>query len=121
MRGDRQIAVRPENPEANQPTEVLLVPDPYQVTGGYLSKAEPSNDREGRPCVNFTFNAKGASLFGELTGSHLPDTANNFQYRLGIVLDGVLQSAPSIRSAIYDRGEITGQFTKETCRNWSTS
>ena len=48
-----------------------------------------------------------------MTGTHLPDKGlTEFTYKLGIVLDGELYSAPSIQSTIYDRGQITGNFTK---------
>ena len=52
-------------------------------------------------------------MFGELTGNHLPDKLTDFTYKLGIVLDGELYSAPGIQSTIFDHGEITGEFTKE--------
>lgn len=94
--------------------EVLLVPDDYKVTGQFLSSANTGTDRRGQPCVNFHFNNAGGQLFGQLTGSHLPDETNpNLTYKLGIVLDGVLYSAPSIQSTIFESGEITGSFTKE--------
>ena len=93
---------------------MLLVPDNYNVTGAYLDQAPIRHqDQEGRPCVTFSFNDKGGQLFGQLTGSHLPDPASDFQYHLGIVLDGELCSAPSINSTIYESGEITGSFTQE--------
>ena len=93
--------------------EVLVIQDIYNVTGAYLTRAEASSDRRGQPCVNFTFNSQGGQLFGELTGNHLPDNMTDFTYKLGIVLDGELYSAPSIQSTITDRGEITGSFTSE--------
>ena len=36
-----------------------------------------------------------------------------FSSKLGIIMDGYLFSAPAIRSAIFKRGEITGDFTRE--------
>ena len=48
-----------------------------------------------------------------MTSSHLPDIASGFTYKLGIVLDGQLYSAPSIQSTITNRGEITGSFTRQ--------
>ena len=44
--------------------------------------------------MNFTFNSDGGQLFGELTGDHLPDKLTDFTYKLGIILDGELYSAP---------------------------
>ena len=96
-----------------QVLEVLVESDIYNVTGGYLTQSSVGTDRQGRPCVNFAFNATGGQLFGELTGNHLPDKLTDFTYKLGIVLDGELYSAPGIQSTIFDHGEITGEFTKE--------
>jgi len=93
--------------------EVLVLQDIYNVTGAYLTRAEASSDRRGQPCVNFQFNNAGGQLFGELTGNHLPDKMTDFTYKLGIVLDGELYSAPSIQSTITDRGEITGSFSPQ--------
>jgi SecD/SecF fusion protein len=95
-------------------TEVLLVPDPYNVTGEYLARADVDSDEKGQPCVRFVFDSRGSPLFGQLTGNHLPDEVDqNLNYKLGITLDGVLYSAPSIRSTISTTGIITGTFTKE--------
>ncbi|MBT6055352.1 MAG: protein translocase subunit SecD, partial [Planctomycetaceae bacterium] len=63
--------------------------------------------------VNFSFNSQGAALFGTLTSQNLPDPANRLLSRLGIVLDGVLLSAPTIRSTISSDGQITGSFKQE--------
>ncbi len=93
-------------------TEFLVVPDPFNVTGNYLVDARPSIDQSGRPNVLFTFNYRGGQLFGGLTGNNLPDESQDFSRHLGIILDGYLQSAPGIRSTIFERGEITGDFTR---------
>ena len=37
----------------------------------------------------------------------------NFRYKLAIVLDGVVQTAPLLQSQITDRGRITGNFTRK--------
>lgn len=93
--------------------EVLVLIDEGGITGEYLTRATSGNDQKGQPCVQFNFNSKGGQLFGAMTSSHLPDKQTDFTYKLGIVLDGVLYSAPSIQSTITDRGEITGSFTVE--------
>src|SRR6185295_16430217 len=64
------------------------------------------------PSVAFSFNARGSNLFGELTGSHMPDPNSNFKYQLGIVLDDVLKSAPNLNDRITSNGQITGNFTE---------
>ncbi len=94
-------------------TEILVLNDIYNVTGAYLTSARSSQDRQGRPCVNFNFNTGGGKLFGEMTANHLPEKLTDFTYKLGVILDNELYSAPSIQSTIYDSGEITGSFTQE--------
>ena len=90
--------------------EVLAVLDRFEVTGGYLSRASGGYDQNLQPCVNFSFNSQGAALFGTLTSQNLPDPANRLTSRLGILLDDVLLSAPTIRSTISSDGQITGSF-----------
>jgi SecD/SecF fusion protein len=78
-----------------------------------LTDTSAGTDRRGKPCVNFRFNAEGAAKFAALTGNHLPEQGGQFTRKLGILLDDELDSAPSIQSTISDRGEITGDFTKD--------
>ena len=91
-------------------TEVLVVLDRFNVTGGFLTRSSASYDQNLQPCVNFSFSSAGAALFGTLTGQNLPDPANRLTSRLGIVLDDTLLSAPTIRSTISSDGQITGSF-----------
>ena len=90
--------------------EVLVMLDRFDVTGGDLGRVSAGFDQNLSPAVNFTFNSRGAARFGLLTGQNVPDPANRLESRLGIVLDDVLQSAPTIRSAISSSGQITGNF-----------
>ena len=91
-------------------TEVLVADDPYNVTGDYLISASPGFGEAGIS-VDFSFNSKGAALFSELTGRNLPE--GEFTRKLGIILDGRLWSAPSLRSRISDRGQITGLSSRQ--------
>ncbi len=103
-----------DKPDDYEFMEILVVNDPFNVTGKYLVRAAPGLDQRGGPCVRFEFNATGGQLFGGLTGNNLPEEGQEaFTRKLGIILDGDLQSAPSIRSTIYRHGEITGDFTPE--------
>ncbi len=54
---------------------------------------------------------RGPPRFGRLTGEHVP--VGDFKYHLAIVLDNVVQTAPTIQSAITDNGRITGNFTRQ--------
>ena len=94
--------------------EILVLTDRQNVTGDFLTNASPGVDRVGKPCVNFAFNSRGASRFGQLTSKNLPDPAQPDLHRqLAIILDGELYSAPRINTRIDDRGEITGSFTQK--------
>src|SRR5262249_54578587 len=80
--------------------ERLVIVSALDVSGQYLTRASPGHDESGQPDVAFSFNSDGANLFGELTGTHLPDPNSDLKYQLGIVLDGVLKSAPNLHSRI---------------------
>lgn len=112
-KGDGEIRWRTQTDQSgNKTLEVLVFQDVYHVKGDYLVDVRPGFDRRGRPCVEFAFNSTGAQLFGRLTGDNVPDETSGFRRRLGIILNGALYSAPNIESTIYDRGEITGNFTR---------
>lgn len=83
-----------------------LVETEAKVTGADLKDARVSRDEMNMPAVSFEFDRNGAKRFGTLT-------EQNIDKALAIVLDGMVQSAPVIRSRITDRGQITGSFTAE--------
>jgi preprotein translocase subunit SecD len=87
-------------------TVAYLLEREAKVTGADLKDARLGYDEYGQIAVNFELNPKGAKRFGVLTGK-------NIGKRLAIVLEGAVQSAPTIRSKIMDRGQITGTFTPE--------
>jgi len=107
-----EIARRTVTKNGQPELQVLVVADPFNVTGAYLTYVAADIDQRGRPAVTFQFNSIGAKKFGGLTSTHLPDDATGFTRKLGIILDNKLFSAPSIQSMIRDRGEITGSFTR---------
>ena len=115
--------VRTRKINGNEITEVLIVPDIYNVTGDYIATARPGVDESGKPCVQFSFNSKGGQLFGGLTSDNRPSGNPEYKNQLGIILNGVMYSAPSINSVITDNVQITGNFTKQdvekivTCLN----
>lgn len=91
---------------------LYLLQDQAAMTGENLEMARISFDERNRPAVSFEFNSAGAEQFGELTAELMRG-----QKRLAILLDDVVQSAPSVRSQIKSRGEITGSFTQEEARD----
>jgi SecD/SecF fusion protein len=114
LRGGGEIAVRSaKDGRGNETVEVLVKQDAFDVNGDYLTSASAGMDQRGQPCVEFTFNSVGGRLFGGLTGSNLPDETTELRRRLAIILNGEVYSAPNIQSTIFDRGEITGSFSRQ--------
>jgi preprotein translocase subunit SecD len=60
--------------------------------------------------INFTLTPGGAKRFADWTGQHIGD-------HLAIVLNNEVKSAPTIQSQIHDRGQITGNFTKQSAED----
>jgi preprotein translocase subunit SecD len=77
------------------------------MTGDKVATALVSSDQLGRYSIDLTFTDDGAKIFGDHTSAHIDEY-------LGIVLDKVVISSPSIGSAITSgAGQITGSFTAE--------
>lgn len=110
---DPDVVKRVRKVRNEERLEVLVIKDEWDVTGAYLVRAVRGTDEKGGYAVHFSFNAAGGNLFGRLTGNHLPDERRNLKYRLGIILDGYLESAPVIQSTIFENGQITGRFTAQ--------
>jgi SecD/SecF fusion protein len=97
--------------EGNQPPRVerLLVKKKADLGGNHVTESHAYFGNEGWT-VALKFDGEGAKQFGNIT--------EQFKgYRFAIVLDGVIQSAPVIRDAIYG-GEavITGRFGEQEAR-----
>jgi preprotein translocase subunit SecD len=91
------------------PTQ-LVVYRSVVVGGDRLVDAQPTFS-EGRPVVNFRFDAVGAKRFGDATRA-------NVGHRLAIVLDGKVISAPVVRDAILGgSGVISGSFTTQQAQD----
>jgi len=72
--------------------------------------------------VTFRLGGDGAKRFHEATkrlweiNRKLPDRSAD-KRRIAIVLDGKIESAPSIEGAIYQEGQITGSFTEQEAKD----
>jgi preprotein translocase subunit SecD len=93
-------------------TVYYLVRRAAAVTGRDLRNARPTIDENNRPAVSFTLNTEGARKFGTVTGQ-------NIGRQLAIILDGKVQSAPTIEGRITTDGRISGSFTQEEVQNLS--
>lgn len=90
--------------------EFYLVSAFPDLTGDHIAFAKEDFDKYGHLIVRFKLDSVGASEFAELT-------ANNRGKRLGIIIDGVMYSAPSIDEPVRG-GEalIRGRFSGEEAR-----
>ena len=96
--------------EGEKPREErLLVKKKADLGGDRVRESHAYYGNEGWT-VQLKFDGEGAKKFGEIT-------AANKGYRFAIVLDGVIQSAPVIRDAIYGGDAIiTGKFDETEAR-----
>jgi SecD/SecF fusion protein len=89
--------------------ERLLVKKKADLGGEHVSESHAYYGNEGW-AVQLKFDGEGAKTFGHITEQYKG-------HRFAIVLDGVIQSAPVIRDAIYGGDAvITGRFTEQEAR-----
>jgi preprotein translocase subunit SecD len=81
------------------------------MTGEVVTAATVGqNSTNGKVVVNVTMDAEGTQTWGDFTTA-------NIGKQVAIVLDGTVQSAPQVQSAITDgRTEISGNFTAESAK-----
>jgi len=90
----------------------VVVEWPPVVGGNELRNASAVQGSGGIDAyqISFSFKPSGAQKFGAWTG------ANINQY-MGVVLDGEVKSIAFIKSQIFDQGEISGRFTKQSAED----
>src|SRR5216117_3424217 len=89
--------------------ERLLVKKKADLGGDRVSGSNAYYGNEGWT-VQLKFDSEGAKKFGQITEQYKG-------HRFAIVLDGIIQSAPVIRDAIYGGDAvITGRFTEKEAR-----
>jgi preprotein translocase subunit SecD len=87
------------------PADLLTTPGPL-FGGDSLSAAYATFDETNRPAVGFELKGDAAQKFATYTSGHVNE-------QFAIVLDNIVQSAPSIRTPITGgRGIISGSFTQ---------
>ncbi|MEY4273020.1 MAG: hypothetical protein RL250_1886 [Verrucomicrobiota bacterium] len=86
--------------------------------GGSIIRHSSDRSQDGLTfMVDMAFTEEGGKKFGDLTKKISEGNTQNSIGQLAIVLDGVLQSAPTVQSAIYGGGaQITGNFSREEAR-----
>lgn len=79
--------------DAEEAGRWYLVPAFPDLTGDHIAGSKVEHDEFNRPVVNFKLDSSGARDFAELT-------ANNVGRSLGIIIDNVMITAPTIKIAI---------------------
>jgi len=107
----REVVINPKTKQPVIGTWYILGNTPEErVSGRYISSAQAAPDPQtGGWMVTFSFRPEGARQFGALTKA-------NIKKQLAVVLDRVVVTAPVIKSAIFDRGQITGNFREREAR-----
>jgi len=112
LRSDSEVVTRQVPREGRQAWEVLVVHDPFNVTGACVQDAKADVDSQDNPCISFVLTPEGGELFSRLTRGSQPNYVTGVVRKLGIILNGQLRSAPAIQTGIERYGIITGSFSK---------
>lgn len=99
--------------------------EPEVVKGDELTKAQATRDpNTAEPVIAFSLNREGTRRFGEKTREFSAESKNRIRtpqgyrgWRLAILLDDKIISAPGIRTEIVRSGQIEGNFTPEEARD----
>jgi len=101
--------------DANAPANVqppkkwVVVESPAIIDGAQLRSATANQSRAGSDEyeIDFALKQVGAQKFGEWTGA-------NINEYMGVVLDDQVKSIAYIKGQIFDSGQITGRFSKQS-------
>jgi protein-export membrane protein SecD len=108
----RVLAYSERDSGAGEAKKWVIVESPSIVDGSELKSATAIRSAASKTDyeIQFSLNKTGADKFGTWTGSHI----NEY---LGIVLDDEVKSIAYIKSQIFDQGEISGRFTKQSAED----
>jgi len=96
-----------------KPKQWVVVEVPAIIDGSELRNAQAGQSQGGRSDeyeIDFSLKKAGADKFGAWTGSHI----NEY---MGVVLNDEVRSIAFIKSQIYDRGQISGRFSKQSAED----
>lgn len=102
-----------QDPNQQKQKTWVVVETPAIIDGSELRNASAIPAQGGRADdfeINFSLKKSGADKFGAWTGSHI----NEY---MGVVLNDEVKSVAYIRSQIFDSGQITGRFTKQSAED----
>jgi preprotein translocase subunit SecD len=96
-----------------KPTKWVVVEWPAIINGADLRDARAARSTYGGDenyQIQFSLNKTGSEKFGAWTAANI----NNY---LGIILNNEVKSIAYIKSQIFDSGEISGRFTKQSAED----
>ena len=93
------------------PDQVWELKRASEVEGTDFRDAQPGQDINGRPNIQFTLTTDAGERFFKYTDAHRVGSADPGS--MAIVLGGQVREVASINSGIRDRGEIEGSFSKQ--------
>ncbi|HKP83257.1 MAG TPA: protein translocase subunit SecD [Pyrinomonadaceae bacterium] len=101
------------DPNQQRPKQWVVVESPAIIDGSELRNASAVPSQGGGADdyeINFSLKRAGADKFGAWTGAHI----NEY---MGVVLNGEVKSIAFIKSQIFDSGQITGRFSKQSAED----
>ncbi len=101
------------DPNQQKPNQWVVVEIPAIIDGSELRNASAIPSQGGRSDdfeINFSLKKSGAEKFGAWTGAHI----NEY---MGVVLNNEVKSIAFIKSQIFDSGQISGRFTKQSAED----
>ncbi|HEY0162712.1 MAG TPA: protein translocase subunit SecD [Edaphobacter sp.] len=99
------------------PDQIWLLKRVSEVEGTDFRDAQPATDQNGRPNITFSLTTEAGERFYKYTSEH--SATSTTPGSMAIVLDNKVREVASINSAIRDRGEIEGGFTKKQAADLS--
>ncbi len=104
-----ELAGQEANTNAQAPKKWAVIESPAIIDGAQLRSATANQSRAGADEYEIDFSLKqvGAQKFGEWTGA-------NINEYMGVVLDEQVKSIAFIKGQIFDTGQITGRFSKQS-------
>jgi preprotein translocase subunit SecD len=98
--------------KVEKPDRFAVVENPAVVDGSELRNASAIQGRGGASDyqISFALKPSGADKFGKWTGE-------NINQYMGVVLNDKVESIAFIKGQIFDQGEITGRFSKESAED----
>src|SRR6266404_2634966 len=97
------------NPNAQATKKWVVVESPAIIDGAQLRSATANQSRAGADEyeIDFALKDAGSKKFGEWTGA-------NINEYMGVMLDNEVKSIAFIKGQIFDQGQITGRFSKQS-------